>query len=61
MGDFLSEFNSDEERARHLENLLIEVARGGPRDNSDNFNTLRSHFIQNNTFKVLLPAFVREC
>lgn len=29
MGDFLSEFNSDEERARHLENLLIEVARGG--------------------------------
>ena len=54
MGDFLSEFNSDEERARHLENLLIEVARWGPRDNSNNFNTLRSHFIQNSTFKVLV-------
>lgn len=61
MDDFLNEFTSDEERARHLENLLIEVARGGQRDDSRNFNILRSYFIQNATFKTLLPAFVREC
>ena len=61
MDDFLNEFSSDEERARHLENLLIEVARGGPRENSDNFNALRSHFIKNGVLKDLLPAFVREC
>ena len=60
MDDFLNEFTSDEERARHLENLLIDVARGGPRDNSECFITLRSHFVQNSALKSLLPAFVRE-
>ncbi|MFP1813342.1 abortive infection family protein [Lonsdalea quercina] len=61
MGDFLNEFASDEERARCLENMLIEVARGGPRDDSYNFNILRTYFIQNTTLKELLPTFVREC
>lgn len=61
MDDFLKEFESDEERARHLENLLVEVARGGPRDDSKNYNILRSYFVQNSTLKALLPAFVREC
>lgn len=61
MDDFLNEFTSDEERARHLENLLIDVARGGPRDNSECFISLRSHFVQNSALKALLPAFVREC
>lgn len=61
MNDFLKEFTSDEERARHLESLLIEVARGGARDDSTHFNLLRSYFIQNPTVKDLLPAFVREC
>lgn len=61
MDDFLNEFTSDEERARHLENLLIEVARGGQRNDSDNFISLRSYFVQNSVLKALLPAFVREC
>lgn len=61
MDDFLKEFESDEERVRHLENLLVEVARGGPRDDSKNYNILRSYFVQNSTLKALLPAFVREC
>ena len=60
MDNFLNEFSSDQERARHLENLLIKVARGGPRDNSENYISLRSYFIQNSVLKLLLPAFVRE-
>ncbi|MBS0905958.1 abortive infection family protein [Pantoea dispersa] len=61
MVDFLNEFESDEEKARHLENLLIEVARGGYRDDSTQYIALRTYFAQNTTYKPLLPAFTREC
>jgi len=61
MSDFLNEFESDEEKGRHLENLLIEVARGGHREDSTDYMALRSFFIQNIAIKPLLPAFVREC
>jgi len=51
--------NSQMERAKALQDLLIDHATGGHADNDD-YVSLRKEFIQNPSLKILLPSFVIE-
>lgn len=61
MQSFFDEFRNDLERARALENILVSVATGGDRENSQPYILLRQYFVQNSALMPLLPPFVREC
>lgn len=54
----LEELENDLERAQSLQNILIANATGGSSSN-DEYKALRSHFLNNASYKELLPSFVR--
>lgn len=52
------EFNTEFERAQHLQDLLISEATGGGGDAGE-YQVLRRHFVEQSETKHLLPDFVR--
>ncbi|SUP86472.1 hypothetical protein ACILPN_02365 [Yersinia wautersii] len=56
MQSFFDEFRNDLERARALENILVSVATGGDRENSQPYILLRQYFVQNSAL-MPLPSY----
>ena len=54
----LEDTESDVERALRLQNMLVAVATGGSASDPD-YKPIRQHFLNNPTYKELLPSFVR--
>jgi uncharacterized protein YfkK (UPF0435 family) len=54
------DFPNDFEKAEYLQILLINMSTNDGPVNDDHYIILRSHFLQNNIIKELVPSFVRK-
>jgi hypothetical protein len=58
MKTILDELHSDLERAENLQNILVAIATGGG-GNPDDYQAIRKFFVDNPSYKSLVPSFVR--
>lgn len=56
----MEKINDDIKLFEHFQNLLISIATGGG-DVNDEYATIRKYFINNLSYKQLLPSFVINC